>query len=1247
MMATATTSLASEIQLNASIETLIDLESQVELRKQKRELRRQERERKRAEELKRLEQPVQDESSNSTSIKNTPIPQPSKTVSRDRLQKLEKELDDMKRMRQSRRASLSQEPKPITVLKSDQKEQKTEVKSERKLNVIKAALTEKQELKMNSPKQAAKPSGIVAKAMERFSKEEETQVGIPKRREQGTNVPIEKKAGKEVEKEVGLSKSVKETSQKLVVQAIEPNIKLTNEQPKGGDLSRYSVATESNSRKTTVATKPIRPLRTSTALAERAAIFHQKKELETISPVVNKRKSMPVFNFAKAQTEEETDIDSIISPSICVSHRFGQPPQVITRRAWTTDEKESPAKIKKELISDLRNHPTPIKKVSKIVTTEQEAKSIPVDSKQEMPVTTSPIEIQSTVVFKPSVNKATLEAAPQDLMTRMAPPLHSLKQPIKPKSQKKKSHSTTASTGIAVEEEVECLATKVGNQEHVERDQRSIRNFLADEKISSVSKNGEKLTQNGDLKEVDRMVPKRTQGNAKSRNSIGTAETPSLQKGQDRQPMEDSEAKAIRERILAKRKSTPLMDSKPKPFVLKHSEDQLSFSELRASLGRRGTENFRNATEKMIEQRGRNLNITTYRWNTSPAAQEFKLQSPLSGKASSERQRPLPKPLPQTTQSASVLSKTKIIHQQSEKLDLNMPASSENSRPSPTLLPEASKSTSVLPRFIKDDYKVESPSADKLLNITSKAKLNEMKDAEPVIKTSIQKTREQFKRITSESSNMFKSELNDTSEKSSNRGSLKKRAYSVSDLKAIHKKFEEVQQEHSVSLLKVAPKDAVTRKAHQFERIEKPVAVSKAALEELPPKSIDPLEPAKRNQSWQMEMENRIATKKLPPIGLFDKPVTSSITAEKDAPLKQPEHIELHDKNILSNKADRTDSFVNNVKMPMPRRAAIESAQSDVSNLQIVSPTPRKLSPEPILFHSESSQEVETPVAASSKLSSKHTDGNWRVRKELPFKLDMEQYGKSQSKAHVEDKPHCDRETGFSEKELPESIPYVATAQYDECIANSRRRASMPIQDSYLRDTMNRSPTGSDDSYTLDTPKENKKVSFSPTITTFPLDPVEEFEDTNYDYYASIGKSSKVSDDHYQLDQLPISELPPPLEPNPSYSRHQRTASAPQSDFTVDDNKDTSAFWKAFSSEMTTAPYIYGSSGRDGRVSMLPQPDRPENYYGSNIAQRKAPAWVKDSLEGGKPEPSLPAPSPWRQSGLWENLFGRKNSEKI
>jgi hypothetical protein len=124
----------------------------------------------------------------------------------------------MKRMRQSRRASLSQEPKPITVLKSDQKEQKTEVKSERKLNVIKAALTEKEELKMNSPKQAAKPSGIVAKAMERFSKEEETQVGIPKRREQGTNVPIEKKAGKEVEKEVGLSKSVKETSQKLVVQ---------------------------------------------------------------------------------------------------------------------------------------------------------------------------------------------------------------------------------------------------------------------------------------------------------------------------------------------------------------------------------------------------------------------------------------------------------------------------------------------------------------------------------------------------------------------------------------------------------------------------------------------------------------------------------------------------------------------------------------------------------------------------------------------------------------------------------------------------------------------------------------------------------------------------------------------------------------------------------------------------------------------------------------------------------------------
>jgi len=69
---------------------LTDLDSQVELRKQERQLRRQERERKRAEDLKRLEQAVQEESSKGASVALTSMPQPSKNMSSDRLQKLEK-----------------------------------------------------------------------------------------------------------------------------------------------------------------------------------------------------------------------------------------------------------------------------------------------------------------------------------------------------------------------------------------------------------------------------------------------------------------------------------------------------------------------------------------------------------------------------------------------------------------------------------------------------------------------------------------------------------------------------------------------------------------------------------------------------------------------------------------------------------------------------------------------------------------------------------------------------------------------------------------------------------------------------------------------------------------------------------------------------------------------------------------------------------------------------------------------------
>jgi hypothetical protein len=660
----------------------------------------------------------------------------------------------------------------------------------------------------------------------------------------------------------------------------------------------------------------------------------------------------------------------------------------------------------------------------------------------------------------------------------------------------------------------------------------------------------------------------------------------------------------------------------------------------------RGTENFRNATEKMIEQRGRNMNITTYRWSASSTATEHKSSSPLSGKAASELHRPSPKVLPQVTQSASVLTTSRKAEQQIPKSDRQTSTNSEIDRPSPTVLPQTSKSTSIVPRFIKNDYKVDSTHVSKPLDTKSAVKPKAVTRTDSPVQALTQHTREQVKRITTEPASVFKKEL-DKSKASSGRNSLKKRAYSVSDLKAIHKKFEQAQQENSLALLKVAPTDASIKRSQPFERIEKPVSIPKVTPVEMAPKSVAPIEMTKRHSSSQMDIENRIATKKLPPIGLFNKQITSPTMAEKDVLSKQHEKAGRYEKLFASNTDDRAESFAGKLEMPVPSRATAEVAQTGISNLQIVSPTPRKLSPEPILFHNQQSEDVATPTLAPSKNSSSRTDGNWRVRKQLPFKLDMDSYNKHQHKAHVEEQPSYDPEAGLSQIELPEVIPFVATAQYDECIANSRRRASMPIPDAYLRGTMNRSPAESDDSSTLDTPKESKKVSFSPTITTFRLDPVDESEDANHDYFGSIGKNSMLSDEEYEFEQSPISQLPPPLESNPSYSRHQRTASAPQSDFGTDDKRDTSAFWKAFSSEMTNAPYIYGSSGRDGRISMLPPPDRPENHYDSNATQRSPPAWVKNSLEGGRPEPSLPAPSPWRQSGIWENLFGRKNGEKM
>jgi hypothetical protein len=186
--------------------------------------------------------------------------------------------------------------------------------------------------------------------------------------------------------------------------------------------------------------------------------------------------------------------------------------------------------------------------------------------------------------------------------------------------------------------------------------------------------------------------------------------------------------------------------------------------------------------------------------------------------------------------------------------------------------------------------------------------------------------------------------------------------------------------------------------------------------------------------------------------------------------------------------------------------------------------------------------------------------------------------------------------------------------------------------------SMNRSPTGSDDSSLLDTPKEGKKVSFSPTITTFCLDPEEEYDDSNQDYFKTKGSSRKAG---VYSDIEAISELPPPMEPLHQYNRQQTSISTEDYSFT-DEKRDTSAFWKAFSSEMTNVSHMY--SERESGGSMLPPPDHPDNYYSNSKKQKSQPSWVKKSLEGGRPEPTPAAPSLWRSSGIWDNLFGRKNN---
>jgi DNA invertase Pin-like site-specific DNA recombinase len=87
---------------------------------------------------------------------------------------------------------------------------------EKKMKVEKVNAAQQQEKKPQavSPKQTPAPSGIVAKAKERFSQEDEAHIVRPKAQEQSISAPIVKKDISVDHKENTLPKSVKTEAQK-------------------------------------------------------------------------------------------------------------------------------------------------------------------------------------------------------------------------------------------------------------------------------------------------------------------------------------------------------------------------------------------------------------------------------------------------------------------------------------------------------------------------------------------------------------------------------------------------------------------------------------------------------------------------------------------------------------------------------------------------------------------------------------------------------------------------------------------------------------------------------------------------------------------------------------------------------------------------------------------------------------------------------------------------------------------------
>jgi len=122
----------------------------------------------------------------------------------------------MKRLRHSRQPSSSPETETVAVLELQPKDSKAEVKMEKKLKVGKVDAAQQQEKKPQavSPKHTTAPSGIVAKAKERFSQEDEVHIVRPKAQEQSISAPIVKKDVNVDHKENNLLKSVKPDAQK-------------------------------------------------------------------------------------------------------------------------------------------------------------------------------------------------------------------------------------------------------------------------------------------------------------------------------------------------------------------------------------------------------------------------------------------------------------------------------------------------------------------------------------------------------------------------------------------------------------------------------------------------------------------------------------------------------------------------------------------------------------------------------------------------------------------------------------------------------------------------------------------------------------------------------------------------------------------------------------------------------------------------------------------------------------------------